>query len=91
MDLSPVVPQNGVSAVYNINHESDLLFGLQWILKNHLSQDTDVEKLFCKYQFAESDHNALSTVIKLAVHKESNSSSTGATQDRMKVFEQNFL
>jgi hypothetical protein len=91
MDLSPVVPQNKVSAVYNINREDDLLFGLDWILKNHLSQDTDVEKLFCKYQFAESDHNALSTVIKLAVHKESNSSSTGATQDRMKVFEQNFL
>jgi hypothetical protein len=91
MDLSPGVPKIEASAVYNINHEDDLLFGLDWILKNHLSQDTDVEKLFCKYQFAESDHNALSTVIKLAVHKESNSSSTGATQDRMKVFEQNFL
>jgi hypothetical protein len=83
IDLSPALTQNGISAVYNVNHEDDLLFGLQWIIKNHLSQDTDVEKLFCKYQYAESDCNAISTVIKLAIHKESNSSTTVFALDRV--------
>ena len=91
MDLSPDVPKIEASAVYNINHEDDLLFGLDWILKNHLFQDTDVENLFNKYQFAERDRNALSTVIKLAVHKESNSSATASESDSRKVGKQNFL
>jgi hypothetical protein len=91
MDLSPDVPKIEASAVYNINHEDDLLFGLQWILKNHLSQDTDVEKLFYKYHYAESDRNALSTVIKLAVNKKSNSSTTASASEIRKVGEQNSL
>jgi hypothetical protein len=82
MELSPDVPRIEASAVYNINREDDLHFGLDWILKNHLLQDTDVENLFNKYQFAEEDCNALSSVIKKAVLKESNSSATVSELDR---------
>ena len=66
-ELSPAASKIEASAVYNVNREDDLLFGLQWILANHLSQWTSSEKLFSKYQFAESDCTALSTVIKQAV------------------------
>ena len=91
MDLSPDVPKIEASAVYNINHEDDLLFGLDWILKNHLSQDTGFENLFNKYQFAESDCSTLSSVIKLAIHEDSNFSATTSASESRKVGEQNFL
>ena len=70
-ELSPAASKIEASAVYNVNREDDLLFGLQWILANHLSQWTSSEKLFSKYQFAESDCTALSTVIKQAVRANS--------------------
>lgn len=57
--------------IAHIAYEGDLLFGLQWILKNHLSQNIDLDKLFKKYKYAESDRTSLSTVIKKAVFEDS--------------------
>jgi len=83
MELTPASPQNRISAVYNINNGDDLLFGLQWILENHLSKVNNVENLFSQYQYYKSDRNELSTVIKLAVQNGSNSSATISALDRM--------
>ena len=50
-----------------------------------------IVECFNKYQFTERDRNALSTVIKLAVNKKSNSSTTASVPEIRKVGEQNSL
>lgn len=49
--LSPNSSGMRISAVYNVDSENDLLFALQWICDNHLSQKEDLSYLFTRYKY----------------------------------------
>lgn len=51
------------SAVYNVNSEKDLLFGLRWILSNHLLKKIPPADLFKKYKYSTNETVKLSKFI----------------------------
>ena len=61
--LSPGVSKIKPSAVYNVNREQDLLFGLEWILANHLFKEINTENLFKEYKFSPDETVKLSDFI----------------------------
>ena len=61
--LSPSVSKIKPSAVYNVNREQDLLFGLKWILTNHLFKEINTENLFKEYKFSPDETVKLSDFI----------------------------
>lgn len=48
------LPNLTPSAVYNVNCEEDLVFGLNWVLSNHLHMDINPVPLFDVYKYNQS-------------------------------------
>ncbi len=57
------------SAIYNINDESDLLFGLRWIIDNHLNKDLQLRSLFARYKYRLSETRNLADIVDKGILK----------------------
>lgn len=61
--LSPKSTEILPSPIYNVNSEEDLLFGIKWILSNHLSSKVSLSVSFGKYKYRADETIKLSRFI----------------------------
>jgi hypothetical protein len=66
LELSKISGNLRPAAVYNVNSEGDLLFALEWILKNHLSGKGSMCDLFEEYKYAPERVTRISELIENA-------------------------